>query len=265
MSVFDNEAVCISEIKICCKVSNEKGVTIHKNRPYHGLVLYLHGSSSFCFDDGEDYAVSAGQIIYLPKYSNYTSLDSDDAVCIAVNFDFISEEKTYDSVLLNVKYGEKYFSKFEKILNVWEEKACGYQNCCLSILYDIIFNMQQDTKRDYVSSLQKQMVEKAQQYINANIKDETMSVARVAQEIRITPEYLRKLFKAFINVSPVEYIRIKKMELAKTFLESGEIKLSHIPYECGFTDYTYFSKIFKKHFGISPKAYLMQMQREREK
>ncbi len=180
------------------------------------------------------------------------------------NFDFVERHKTYPPFLLETKHEEKYSPKFEKILNVWEQQAFGYQTCCLSILYDIIFNMQQDTKKDYVSSTQKQMVEDAIRHIKANIKDEELTVAHIAKEIGITPEYLRKLFKSFKNISPKEYIQIKRMELAKTFLESGEIKLCHIPYECGFTDYTYFSKSFKKHFGITPTIYLKQLQGERK-
>lgn len=209
--------------------------------------------------------VVAGQLIYLPRGSNYTTYDSDDELCIAVNFDLVQEQKTYPPVLLDVKYGEKYFSKFNKLFHIWKEQPCGYHNCCLSILYDIIFNMQQDTESEYVSSIQKQIVEKALQYINANLKEESMTIARIAQEMHITPEYLRKLFKSFTNASPKEYIQMKRIELARIYLESGEIKLSHVPYECGFTDYSYFSKVFKKHFGISPKAYWMRVHSEREK
>lgn len=263
--VFDNEVVCVSKIRVCCKVSGEYWTSVHKNRPTHGLVVYLQGESVFAFDDGNSYEVKAGQVIYLPKFSNYTSADSEDAVCIAVNFYMADSEKTYPVALINQKYGEKYIKKFNKILNVWNEQTSGYQNGCLSILYDIIFNMQQDTKSEYVSSQQAQTVEKAASYINLNIRDEALTIQRVAEEVNITPEYLRVLFKSIRHMSPKEYVLNKRMELAKRYIESQDIKLSYIPEICGFKDYAYFSRSFKRHFGVSPHSYLKHVQKEKEK
>ena len=174
-------------------------------------------------------------------------------------------EKTYPVALINQKYGEKYIKKFNKILNVWNEQTSGYQNGCLSILYDIIFNMQQDTKSEYVSSQQAQTVEKAVSYINLNIRDEALTIQRVAEEVNITPEYLRVLFKSIRHMSPKEYVLNKRMELAKRYIESQDIKLSYIPEICGFKDYAYFSRSFKRHFGVSPHSYLKHVQKEKEK
>lgn len=265
MTMFNDDKVTVSEIKICCKVSNEIGTYVHKQRPTHGIVLFLKGESTFVFDSKAYFDVKAGQIIYLPKGSNYTSKDSDDAVCIAINFLVIEEGDIFPVILLNQRYCEKYAPKFNKLLHLWEERSSAYQSGCLSILYDIIFNMQRDIKSDYISLSQAQIVERAMLYINANIKDEFLTVYRVANAVGITPEYLRTLFKSFKNMSPKEYILLKRMEIAKAFLESGEIKLSCIPYECGFTDYPYFSKSFKKYFGVSPKSYLLQMNNKCER
>lgn len=259
MTMFIDDKVTVSEIKICCKVSNETGTSIHRQRPTHGIVLFLSGESTFVFDSKTCFDLKAGQVIYLPKGSNYTSKDSDDAVCIAINFLVLEEGNIFPMILLNQRYCEKYTPKFNKLLHLWEERSTAYQSGCLSILYDIIFNMQRDIKSDYTSLSQAKIVERAMLYINANIKDEILTVYRVANEVGITPEYLRALFKSFKNMSPKEYILHKRMEIAKDFLESGEIKLSCIPYECGFIDYPYFSKSFKKYFGISPKSYLLQI------
>ena len=264
MYVFNNEVVSISKIRVCCKVSGEFWTSVHKNRPTHGLVVYLQGESVFAFDDGNSYEVKAGQVIYLPKFSNYTSSDSEDAVCIAVNFYMADSEKTYPVALLNQKYGEKYIKKFNKILNVWNEQTNGYQNGCLSILYDIIFNMQQDTKSEYVSSRQAQIVEKAVYVINLNIRDEELTIEKVAKEMNITPEYLRVLFNSIKHMSPKEYVLTKRMELAKKYVEFQDIKLNRIPELCGFKDYAYFSRRFKRHFGVSPLSYLKQVQKEKE-
>ena len=265
MRMINDDNVTVSEIKLCCKVSNETGISVHKKRPSHGIVLYLKGESTFVFDGKTNVNVKQGQVIYLPKDSDYTSNDSEDAVCIAINFMVLEEGNIFPMILLSQRYCEKYLTKFNKLLNLWEVGSTAYRSGCLSILYDIIFNMQKDIKSDYISLSQAQIVESAMLFINANIRDEFLTVHQVADEVGISAQYLRTLFKSLKNMSPKEYILLKRMEMAKDFLESGDIKLNCIPYECGFTDYPYFSKSFKKYFGISPKSYLIQMNAKCEK
>ena len=259
MELLNKDKVTVLEIKICCKVSEEKGVSVHNKRPTHGIVLFLKGESKFIFNKKKTVNVKAEQIIYLPEGSDYTSEDSDDAVCIAVNFLVAEDGDIFPITLLDRRYCEKYIPKFNKLLHYWEEGSTAYQSGCMALLYDIIFNMKRDIKTDYVSANQSSIMEQAILFINANIKDEFLTVATVAKSVGVTSEYLRRLFKAFKNMSTKEYIQLKRMEMAKDYLESGEIKLSFIPYECGFSDYTYFSKSYKKHFGISPKNYLQQL------
>ena len=67
MYVFDNEFVSVSKIRVCCKVSGEIWTTVHKNRPTHGLVVYLQGESVFVFDDGNSYNVKPGQVYLLAE------------------------------------------------------------------------------------------------------------------------------------------------------------------------------------------------------
>ena len=262
MSSFFDKDIVVSGIRLCVKVRQENGTSVHRNRSSHGLVCFLEGESLFEFADRKSILVKAGQIIYLPKFSNYNSTDAPGAICIAVNFDLADKALTFDPFVTKVDPGKKYTTYFEKILNQWSSQAAGYSSGCLGTLYTIIYHLHQNRQQEYQSSAHVRMLENSVDYINSHITDPGLTVEKVANRANISPEYLRKLFKAEYGVAPKEYILNKRLDRAKTMIECGDIRLGNIPFECGFTEYSYFARVFKRRLGISPHQYLKQTAEE---
>lgn len=256
MNPFYETNFIISEIKNIVKVNDENSNPTHHNRPFHGIVLIKKGASDFSFENDNNYKINANQVIYLPKFSNYTSIDEKGTECIAINFNLSTPETTFPFFFLSQSFGEKYKAKFEKILHVWKEQQAGYLNGCSAILYDIIFQIQQDARRNYLSSNQLQIVDNALLYIHNNLSNSELTVSQIAEDQNISPEYLRRIFKSVRGISPIEYIITKRIDMAKGLLETGEIKLSSISERCGFFDYPYFSRVFKNRVGISPAKFI---------
>lgn len=260
---FDTEFV-ISKIQLCCSISDENGTSVHRNRPSHGLVLFVKGGSRFDFIGGKTTIIKQGQLIYLPKYSNYDSTDTPGATCIVVNFDLLEKEKTFPPFTLNSSFCDKYRPLFERILQLWKKQRSTCRNGCMGLLYQIIYQIQQDAIREYKAYGSTVLLEKCLGYITDNLTDPKLSVEDTAKHADISEEYLRRIFRAKYGVSPKEYILAKRLELAKAMIKYGDIKLNCIPYECGFTDYPYFSRIFKKRMGTPPLQYLKQTKKEKE-
>jgi two-component system response regulator YesN len=95
----------------------------------------------------------------------------------------------------------------------------------------------------------------AKTYIRENYHDPELSVEGVAQALFIDPSYLRKVFKKEARISAVDYITYTRMKEAKELLVTGQMKLSAIAEKLGYNDPNYFSKCFKKRFGISPSEF----------
>ena len=81
------------------------------------------------------------------------------------------------------------------------------------------------------------------------------------EAIRAMPfhyDYLRKLFKKEMGITPLEYmtnLRMKKAETMLSALWSNDYSIAEIGQLCGFEDALYFSRVFKKHFGCSPSVF----------
>lgn len=80
-------------------------------------------------------------------------------------------------------------------------------------------------------------------------------------------DYLRKLFKKEVGVTPLEYmtnLRMKKAETMLTAMWKKDYSVAEIGALCGFDDALYFSRVFKKHYGCSPTTFAKNRSRLQE-
>lgn len=103
------------------------------------------------------------------------------------------------------------------------------------------------------------IVTKAKRYIDENLTEE-LSVSNIASDLFITPNYFSRLFKRITGEGCNEYIVRKRIERAKSLLETTSMKAGKIAMMVGYRDTNYFSLAFKKHTGKSPTKYREDIQ-----
>ena len=81
------------------------------------------------------------------------------------------------------------------------------------------------------------------------------SVAEIARAIGTSSSYLSRIFKEATGRTIIQTLNQRKIEKAKEFLSSGDMKIYEVADALGFENTTYFSHFFKKHTGVSPKDY----------
>lgn len=97
--------------------------------------------------------------------------------------------------------------------------------------------------------------------IEKNFTDGTYSVEAFISKLPLNYDYVRKLFKRQVGVTPHEYLTQARMNRARDILLSGvanrysNYTVSQVAEACGFTEPLYFSRVFKQHFGVSPLQY----------
>ncbi|TVY01275.1 response regulator [Cohnella terricola] len=98
-------------------------------------------------------------------------------------------------------------------------------------------------------------VEKVKRYIDDNYANKEIGLETIAANLAINPSHLSSVFKKEAGITISEYLIRKRMAQAKAMMDEGRGKLSEIADSVGFGDPYYFSKSFKKMFGISPSLY----------
>lgn len=77
----------------------------------------------------------------------------------------------------------------------------------------------------------------------------------LAANFGFVPSYLVSIFKICYGLTPMDYLVNKRIDEAKVLLEDGSLKIKDIASVVGYEDSLYFSKVFKKFTGVSPKEY----------
>ena len=88
-----------------------------------------------------------------------------------------------------------------------------------------------------------------------NFVDSSLSISSIANELSYNPKYLSHLFKEKMGMRYSEYLRMLRVKYAVTLFDRGLDSVKNIAYLSGFDDPLYFSTVFKKVVGVSPKEY----------
>lgn len=103
------------------------------------------------------------------------------------------------------------------------------------------------------------ILERAIAYIDANFTDENLSLNVVAGEVEVSSNYLSAMFSQEKKITFVEYVTFKRMERAKKLLRTTDLKSGEVASEVGYKDPHYFSSLFKKTQGMTPREYRLQV------
>ena len=86
------------------------------------------------------------------------------------------------------------------------------------------------------------------------------NISEYAEMFNISVSYFIHLFTQQFGVSPYQYLLNIRMSQAKYLLTETNMRINYIADNIGYDDPFYFSRIFKKHIGVSPSAYRKKFQ-----
>lgn len=235
----------------------------------HNNVVYLHKCSAlYTLQSGETFTAHSGDVVFAPKNSLYTmrifDLESSSACTIGINlhlYDSDGEELILSNKPFIAASGNRL--SFNELFEQINEVAMDYPACLPQIysdLYKVLYLM--TAKSDHPSVLDSRYASIAKAIIHLRCEDAyTMKIADMAKECHVSESYLRRQFKKYSGMSPVTYIRLRKIMAAKNLLRYSDMSMDEIAYNLNFTDAAYFCKVFHRDTGMTPKQYRRQEQK----
>lgn len=107
----------------------------------------------------------------------------------------------------------------------------------------------------HIVSFDKLFMEQVMQVMEQQMDNADFTIDDFARQLNMGRTVFYQKLKGTIGLSPVDFIREMRVKRAKQLIDSGEYNISTIAYMTGFNDPKYFSKCFKKQFGLSPSEY----------
>jgi len=97
-----------------------------------------------------------------------------------------------------------------------------------------------------------------QQYITDNLKED-ISLKDTAAKFNFSPYYFSRSFKKVFGCNFSDYLNMVRLTKAKDLLKNDSLSVKEVCYLVGYSDPNYFSKVFKKHEGVTPTEYREKM------
>lgn len=91
-------------------------------------------------------------------------------------------------------------------------------------------------------------------YIDSNIAGD-LSLRALAALQNLNASYLSTLFRREVGKTVTEYVNEKRMDAAARLLRTANLQIQTVAQHCGMSDVNYFSKLFKKQYGVTPKQF----------
>jgi len=109
--------------------------------------------------------------------------------------------------------------------------------------------------QNQVESHHQNKIVQAKQYIEEKYGDPDISLSSVAAHVHVSPNHFSTLFSQEEKITFIEYLTSVRIKYAKQLLTLSNMKCADISFEVGYSDPHYFSFIFKKNTGLSPREF----------
>jgi AraC-like DNA-binding protein len=241
-----------------CYVGNHLrtyNVTKHDHCDWE-IIYCTGGTGEFVFDDGTSLTYQQNDIIVMPPHVIHSNVSEAGFLNIHVNlreatFPFKSAIRVVDDTEEHIlsTFNDAFFyynSQFEK------------KELILSALGNLISS--------YIIAFQShkplsKVVETIKSDIIKNFPNCDYQLDEYMRKFPFSYDYLRKLFKSEMGVTPHGYLIAMRMQTAEKLLyvmNESDYNVSKIAQMCGFDEPLYFSRVFKKQYGCSPINYAKQ-------
>lgn len=218
------------------------------------ILFIINGSGSIVIEDNTyEYAQNAIFLIPPGKYHVLKTPPQRDYERFVINFapellpsSIAPPQAIHKSVGENIR---TLFYKFDQYADYYPERQL--YTLLISFLHELLIILTSEEEIEPVrQSDTHPLVKKAISYIGENL-DKPLELKDIADELFISQTYLTHIFTKTMKISVMRYVRIKKMYLAREYLQQGYLS-TKVSEMLGYKDYPTFYKNYHNFFGSAP-------------
>ena len=98
-------------------------------------------------------------------------------------------------------------------------------------------------------------IRKAKRYIDNHLGDSSLSMQQVVDEFAMSASYFSTEFRKTVGYTFTEYLTMARIQRAGELLRHSKLKVCEVAEPLGYENTTYFSTLFKRQYGVTPKQY----------
>lgn len=233
--------------------------------------------------DLTEYPVEAGDLLFIPplvlhsiSLQEYPKISSETYV---FHMNFLGGNSTdicstrYLTPLMNQEFSMPYLIKpehpayaslrkiFNQINSLYGEAVTGYELALKSLFLQAIFLLLQYSKRNLSSDTgtSSDKLKQVLDYIETHYA-ENITISELAKLCYFSDYHFMRFFKKHMNMTCVEYINNLRLEKSVELFEQGNTSILDVSLSTGFHNLSYFHKVFKRKYHMTPKSFLKQLE-----
>lgn len=227
-------------------------------------LLYIASGKSHFFIDGKEHIVTAGHmVIFHPDEPQHYKYYKEDRTSVYwVHFTGSQVEKILEHY--NIIRGEKIIYSgtspdfqwlFGQIIQELQLCRKQYDEMLTLLLRNIFILIRRslEINKNFTDTMEKE-VSYAIYYFRDNFNKE-INVDEYAQSLNISVSWFIRCFRQITGMTPLQYVINLRISNAQMLLETSDYTISQIAESVGYENALYFSRLFHKQTGISPKEY----------
>ena len=209
---------------------------------FEGELHYRLNDEYICLKPGDAIIFPTGSIrerLYTDKYARYASFN----VRLPEEIEIEAKGKIKNAVDSSTAL---LIDRIEEDLKFLTSHS---SDKCLSIFFYLYYRLAESAE-----NTENPHYKNIKQYIYAHLS-ERITLSEIAESTHLAARYICTLFKKHSGLTITEYICRERVNLAKRLIVTSDFSLLEISSACGFSDYNYFSRTFKKIVGITAASY----------
>jgi len=236
---------------------------VYEGRNDYQLIYIASGKGHFFFNGVETIVPKGNMVLFRPKEPQvYYYYAKDETEVYWVHFTGREVEKYLEHYVLN-ENKHVFFSGtspdyqwiYNQIIQEMQLKRANYEELIQIMLQHIFLMINRYIKEGKQADSEViYQIEKATHFFNKNYNT-NISIEQYAKEHHMSKNWFIHCFKNIIKVTPMQYIISLRLNVAKNYLESSDKNITEIANTVGYDNPLYFSRLFKKHTGLSPLEY----------
>lgn len=154
---------------------------------------------------------------------------------------------------------DEIYDTVKKIFCCYKNKSYCFELELKSLLFHLFYNIYSNNlvKAKKTSSISKETSNKIKsilQFIHENYNKD-LTILEIASKCNFSEYHFMRFFKKYIGMTCIEYINNYRLEIASSLLNKSEKSILDISFEVGFNNVSYFNKLFKKKYSLTPKEF----------
>ncbi len=225
------------------------------------IYMYCMEGSGTIVVDGKEYRLHENEAFCIPKYHGHSYYACEDDPWSILWVHFKGDDTVYYPLedLSVIRFISKNSTNrmqflFELLFRVLEGNYTLGNFIYISQVLALILAETYDREKEHTTGDQNKHVTRVVRYMYKHLYD-NLTMNSLADEFELSESYLNSIFQKYTQHAPMDFYISLKMKEACKLLRSTDLYVYEVAQKLGYKDQYYFSRIFKKVVGISPKEY----------